>query len=86
MKSTATCTIYFEDATDQTFVNVTHSRWSYDDKFFIVQHYDPADDTRLQTWVFKREYVRKTVRAEDDTPATNLLEGLKPQAAPKENE
>jgi hypothetical protein len=86
MKSTATCTIYFEDGTEQTFVNVTHSRWEGDNVFFVVQHYDPADDTRLQTWVFKREHVRKTVRGEADTPATNLSERRKPQAAPTENE
>jgi len=86
MKSTATCTIYFEDGTEQTFVNVTHSRWALDNVFFVVQQYDPADDTRLRTWVFKSEHIRKTVRVEDDTPATNFLERLKPQAAPKENE
>ena len=33
MKSTATCTIYFEDGTEQTFVNVTHSGFPFRDSF-----------------------------------------------------
>jgi hypothetical protein len=79
MKSTATCTVYFEDGSEETYVNVTYSRWQYDNHSFVVQHYDSADDTRLQTWVFKRENVKKTVRVQDDSPAINLTEQEKPK-------
>ncbi len=72
MKSTATATIWFEDGTEITHVNVTYSRWSSDNAFFIVQRYDPADETRLQTFVYKHQHIKNTVRVQDDTPEINL--------------
>jgi hypothetical protein len=75
MKSTATATIYFEDGSEVTHVNVTYARWGGNrDERFIVQRYDPADESRLQTFVYKREHVKNTVRVQDDTPEVNLTE------------
>jgi hypothetical protein len=74
MKSTATCTIWFEDGTEVKHVNVTYSRWSHDDKSFVVQRYDPDDENRLQTFVYKREHIKTTVREQDYTDAIDLTE------------
>ena len=73
MKSTATATVWFEDGTEVTHVNVTYSRWSLDDKAFVVQRYDPENEDRLQTLVYKREHVKYTMRVEDDSPQINLM-------------
>lgn len=74
MKSTATATVYFEDGTEVTHANVTYSRWQDDYTMFCVQRYDPADETRLQTFVYKREHVKSTLREQDDSPQFNLTE------------
>jgi hypothetical protein len=79
MKSTATCTIWFDDGTEIKHVNVTYSRWSHDDKSFVVQRYDPADENRLQTFVHKREHIKQTVREQDYTEEIDLTERPKEQ-------
>jgi len=73
MKSTATATVYFEDGSEVTHVNVTYARWSgYRDDRLVVQRYDPDNEARLQTFSYKRESVRSYLRVEDDTPENNF--------------
>jgi hypothetical protein len=78
MKSTATCTIWFEDGTEVKHVNVTYSRWSEKHRF-VVQCYDPADENRLQTFVYKRKHIKQTLREQDYTEENDLTERPKEQ-------
>jgi hypothetical protein len=88
MKSTATATIWFEDGTEITHTNVTYSKWDSKHRF-IVQRYHPDNESRLQTFIYKRKNIKSTMREQDYNAELDLtekpspaegLDDLKPQS------
>ena len=80
MKTANTCTIWFEDGTEVNHVNVTYSRWEGNGYgTFIVQRYDPADENRLQTFVYKRRNIKNTLREQPYSEDIDLAEKRKPE-------
>jgi hypothetical protein len=79
MKSSATCTIHLEDGTQITHINVIYSRWERGYSTFVVQRYDPADESRLQTFVYKRKNIKNTVREQEYSEDIDLTDKPKEQ-------